>query len=110
MSEDLMLKCLIAFVLGYLVARMMRGNGLDFGDEIILDNNCKFVPENIKDFCNDENRKITEPDKCVSGLMKLKDTCIKGEEADANPDDGICLNTHQNDLKIYGDKRFCQPL
>mgnify|MGYP001392403792 FL=1 len=27
MSEDSMLMCLIAFVLGYLVARMMRGNG-----------------------------------------------------------------------------------
>ena len=31
MSEDLMLKCLIAFVLGYLVARMMRGNGFSVG-------------------------------------------------------------------------------
>ena len=26
MSEDSMLMCLIAFVLGFLVARMMRGN------------------------------------------------------------------------------------
>ena len=33
MSEDLMLKCLIAFVLGYLVARMMRGNGLMVGGQ-----------------------------------------------------------------------------
>ena len=31
MSEDLLLKCLIAFVLGYLVARMMRGNGMSVG-------------------------------------------------------------------------------
>ena len=28
MKEDEMLMCLIAFVLGYLVARMIRGNGL----------------------------------------------------------------------------------
>jgi len=28
MSEDQMLKCLIAFVLGFLVARMVRGNGM----------------------------------------------------------------------------------
>ena len=35
MSEDSMLKCLIAFVLGYLVARMMRGNGLSVGGEIL---------------------------------------------------------------------------
>ena len=31
MSEDLVLKCLIAFVVGYLIARMMRGNGLSVG-------------------------------------------------------------------------------
>ena len=31
MTEDSMLMCLIAFVLGFLVARMMRGNG--FTDE-----------------------------------------------------------------------------
>ena len=33
MSEDSMLICLIAFVLGYLVARMMRGNGLSVGGQ-----------------------------------------------------------------------------
>ena len=33
MKEDEMLKCLIAFVLGYLVARMMRGNGLSVGGQ-----------------------------------------------------------------------------
>ena len=31
MKKDEMLMCLIAFVLGYLVARMMRGNGLSVG-------------------------------------------------------------------------------
>ena len=33
MSEDSMLVCLIAFVLGYLVARMMRGIGLSVGGD-----------------------------------------------------------------------------
>ena len=33
MSEDSMLMCLIAFVLGYLVGRMMRGNGLRVGGQ-----------------------------------------------------------------------------
>ena len=33
MSESEILKCLIAFVLGYLIARMMRGNGLVIEDE-----------------------------------------------------------------------------
>ena len=31
MKEDKMLMCLIAFVLGYLVSRMIRGNGLSVG-------------------------------------------------------------------------------
>ena len=31
MSRDDMLKCLICFVLGFLVSRMMRGNGLSVG-------------------------------------------------------------------------------
>lgn len=30
MTEDSMLMCLIAFVLGFLVARMMRGNGFTY--------------------------------------------------------------------------------
>ena len=33
MSEDSILMCLIAFVLGYLIARMMRGDGLVSGGE-----------------------------------------------------------------------------
>ena len=31
MSEDQMLKCLISFVLGFLFARMIRGNGMSVG-------------------------------------------------------------------------------
>ena len=38
MKEDEILMCLIAFVLGYLVARMMRGNGLSVGVEYDNDN------------------------------------------------------------------------
>lgn len=33
MSVDSILKCLIAFVLGFLVARMIRGSGLKVGGE-----------------------------------------------------------------------------
>ena len=45
MKEDSMLMCLIAFVLGYLVSRMMRGNGLMVGGDIrddinLFENNC----------------------------------------------------------------------
>lgn len=35
MKEDEMLMCLICFVLGYLVARMMRGNGLSVGGGMV---------------------------------------------------------------------------
>ena len=31
MSEDSMLKCLIAFILGFLISRMMQGNGFHVG-------------------------------------------------------------------------------
>ena len=37
MSEDSILMCLIAFVLGYLVALMMRGNGLSVGGRFNID-------------------------------------------------------------------------
>ena len=33
MKEDEMLMCLICFVLGYIVARMMRGNGFSISSE-----------------------------------------------------------------------------
>jgi hypothetical protein len=35
MKEEEMLMCLIAFVLGYLVARMIRGNGLMVGGNVV---------------------------------------------------------------------------
>ena len=34
MSEDSMLMCLICFVLGFIVSRMMRGNGLSVGGDV----------------------------------------------------------------------------
>ena len=37
MDEDQMLKCLICFVLGYLLARMMRGDGMLVGEYSELD-------------------------------------------------------------------------
>ncbi len=46
MKEDSMLMCLIAFVLGYLVARMMRGNGLMVGGTNSTD--CKWVDTVVK--------------------------------------------------------------
>ena len=35
MSEDSMLKCLIAFILGFLISRMMQGNGFYVGGAIV---------------------------------------------------------------------------
>jgi hypothetical protein len=39
MSEDGMLKCLIAFILGFLIFRMIRGNGLSVGGQYMRGNN-----------------------------------------------------------------------
>jgi hypothetical protein len=46
-----MLKCLIAFVLGYLVARMIRGNGLSVGAFDGCDNCSDF--DRMKELCDD---------------------------------------------------------
>ena len=43
MSEDSILMCLIAFVLGYFVASMMRGNGLMVGS--ITKDDCTNIGE-----------------------------------------------------------------
>ena len=40
MSEDLILKCLIAFIIGFLVERMMRGDGLSVGAVEAVDCDC----------------------------------------------------------------------
>ena len=82
MSEDSMLMCLIAFVLGFLVSRMMRGNGLSIGGLDIhtilkgcaISSNCQ-TPDLILDvnvFC--QNYKNEEGKRCVSSdpnIMKL---------------------------------------
>ena len=47
MSEDEMLKCLIAFILGWLVSRQM-GNGFSVGGAGIV--NCEDISENMGSF------------------------------------------------------------
>ena len=47
MSEDEMLKCLIAFVLGYLFSYMMRGNGMSVGGQESSHNFFKFYPKKL---------------------------------------------------------------
>ena len=55
MSEDSMLKCLIFFVLGFLVARMMRGNGLMVGGK---DNVERALDQEIRDHLEYPNNKV----------------------------------------------------
>ena len=69
MKEDEMLMCLIAFVIGYLVARMMRGNGLSVGgqddDQLYPNIRCKDNPV--------ENPVYMPYGKCVTrNLIKNK--------------------------------------
>ena len=60
MSEDSMLMCLIAFVLGFLVARMLRGDGLNVGAQSPAPNSdfCNYL-ENIGDLENIGVKAIT---------------------------------------------------
>ena len=67
MKEDEMLMCLIAFVLGYLVARMMRGNGLNVGgqsanmcsiDKVEWDNKCNSIKNGNNSLYNNNKEKI----------------------------------------------------
>ena len=44
MTEDSMLMCLICFVIGYLISRMMRGDGLMVGARDGENPLCKFKP------------------------------------------------------------------
>ena len=55
MKEDSMLMCLICFVLGYLFARMMRGNGMMVGGQLDekKDWKCEYNGKLPKDICFD---------------------------------------------------------
>lgn len=57
MKEDEMLMCLIAFVLGYLVARMMRGNGLMVGGSVLDTPACpgNSTKKKGSNYCTDMN-------------------------------------------------------
>ena len=84
MSEDSMLMCLIAFVLGYLVHRMMRGNGLSVGGGAVLSQLIDF--DDFKPCIH----KITESD-CNSPIMNAR-----------------CF--WNNDQKCYADSTSCEML
>jgi hypothetical protein len=65
MSEDDMLKCLIAFVLGFLVSRMFRGNGLAIGGQIEHDPRTHLC--NNDDDCSDGG----QYSKCMYGICQF---------------------------------------
>ena len=91
MKKDKMLMCLICFVLGYLVARMMRGNGLSVG--AAYDNEVDEVDEsstksNIKKYFNQmtirrneyiDNYPKTQPDgqksECTPDSDEISPNC-----------------------------------
>ena len=60
MKEDGMLMCLIAFVLGYLVARMMRGNGFTLeNDYECIQCYTEFFKCGNKNHCKNDFNKCT---------------------------------------------------
>jgi hypothetical protein len=104
MSEDSMLKCLIAFVLGYLVAHMMRGNGLMVGGQNVT---CNFDENKWKDSCIDYNKEESNPPKiCKDQMSMMKKQCINNIGGFGNK----CLSRVQDsipNIKNGKHKRFC---
>lgn len=99
MKEDSMLMCLIAFVLGYLVARMMRGNGLNVGGEEIK---CIINNNNVEKLCEKNNLSNTE---CEDIYDSIKKYCNNN-----NSGDGSCMVSYQKIL--FGnntDEYVCTP-
>ena len=84
MSEDSMLMCLIAFVLGYLVGRMMRGNGLRVGGQDERKNCPSYCLDNIM-----ENKKSI---KILDTKVKEKINTLR-EDMKTNKMNIIALNT-----------------
>ena len=82
MSEDLMLKCLIAFILGWLVSRMM-GNGFSVGGENVKADCPTILPDDIE-YCNDCY-------DCGGEIIRWQ--CIK-ENKVINPLDNDCSNLY----------------
>ena len=69
-----MLKCLIAFVLGFLVARMMRGNGMSVGGGYFMCDGC---------YC-------TKWDDTVGGHIEYGAKCVNGKECECDhPSDRV---------------------
>ena len=106
MSEDSMLMCLIAFVLGYLVARMMRGNGLSVGGKEKIECN-KYNWRGRKwrreDNCQrDPNCELNKNNKCIpfkcptttaEFIKKITDGGIPNFK---EINDGVCFDTTTN--------------
>jgi len=72
MDERLMLKCLIALILGYFVARMIRGDGFSDVDTCIY----PISDDNIKNFT----------DKCINNFTELKTYAVNHSCSNAGPD------------------------
>ena len=96
MKEDSMLMCLIAFVLGYLVARMMRGNGLSVGGEEIK---CIINNNNVKKLCKKNNLSNEE---CGDIYDSIKKHC--------NNNNSDCMVSYQKILIGNNtDEYVCTP-
>lgn len=68
MSEDFVLKCLIAFVLGYFVARMIRGNGFSIGGQEPEPEPSSSCTSELIRLCGlAHSFSVGECDKCVGG-------------------------------------------
>ena len=101
MSEDSMLMCLIAFVLGYLVARMIRGDGLSVGGKENIEcskynqmkGNCRSDPN-----CEYKNGKCI-PFKCPTTTAEfIKKIADGGTPNFEDIKEGVCFDTTSNTI------------
>ena len=100
MKKESMLMCLICFVLGYLVARMMRGNGLSISSKKVLAKACSTI----------SIQKREDEFKCVgSYMLDSNDTtyyncessrgrgCIKGDKTTCI-EEGSIVNKNKGEI------------
>ena len=78
MSEDLILKCLIAFVLGVLIFRMIRGNGLSVGGQQNIECKCQNGDTVGKNECRDFKNDIRRRNRDFAGSIQVCKKCDDG--------------------------------
>lgn len=104
MSDDQMLKCLIAFILGYLLCKMM-GNGFSVGGAEEPNNHCKLRHDVCIDKCKLKKQKHRH--KCRQKCKWDKDECRLNKKLDTvsvGDEIGSQIEPSKTDIDTCGKK------